>query len=376
MNLGLASMASGAMQGFRQHQQDKQDSLDRAEARADREEQRAARRSNLRMAEEQHGARMEEFNAARGKREQQQAMQAKLAEVARRFYGEREVDDGEAVAEDGTKRPIKVRKTFAPGSDPRNDAAYAQAKLAALAQFRDVPVEELKSAYEFMQQAEQTEEGKLMLRVISGDREAGMEYAKRRGLDPSSVSFDFRPEKGVMDLVVGNERIDLWRPLALKTNADQYRRAASMIQAPIQARNLGRQGELVQSQIDENKAGRDLKRAQAGGVTDARRRGQVESLIQRQFGAIRDATNFTDPKAVWPKPGMWAQARLASSDGDLNANFAKVLRDYQEIESIADNYISVAKSSGQMAKLEQRLGVRGEGAVRQRLIEIHLDKNP
>ncbi len=283
MNLG--AFIGGAVQGYQQ-QEDRQIRQQEAkDNRALRTQEMGLRTQEMGFRERQMKMQEAEDFERQEKRNRDKAMREESAVLFKQHYpGDREEQVGETEADDGqggvTKIPTMKRVPgLKPGTDLATDAKWYTDHLKLTAKYGTMSMEDMAKTAAKVDELRKTENGRLLDKVVTGDKAALVQLLKATGRDPTGATHVFKPLEGMNHIQMADgTTLDLKAYAAANATAAHYQQlkdaetsAQGTANSAATRKNLGStsalhdaQAGLVPSQIKENEAQAVQARAAAG----------------------------------------------------------------------------------------------------------------
>lgn len=361
MNLG--ALAGGIASGYKSGQSM---NLDRDRLKMQQDEaasSRAFRERQMKMSEQEH-----DWKAATQERES--AMQKEAAETYNKYYGPRQVEDGvESVIDPATgaatQKPKFKTVQATLGQDPIHDLNYRIDMGAQLIQ-RDP-----KSVFEHYKQIESIRDsqvGKDIMGVLSGDADSMGRLGKQYGFDPAVAKVTFDPKTDKPMLMTGTgKNIDLSyvaSALSVTRAADAMREREQAAQAKVktdatvgkltaetaltkaEADLMPRKGNLLDQQAFAARGAGQLSSAKAnslsGGSGISSKVGKdVLAASKTLASGLKDAMGQQDPQAT-NSIGRIAMSVHADGGGKIGAQEAAIKG--------KETYLTILSESNTMAE--------------------------
>ena len=265
--INLGNFVGGAVQSYRQGQD------------FDLRQQEATDNRNFRERQ----LKIQEADEAekQATREREKALRVGSTDLFQKYYGDKTEQVGETEADDGqggvTKVPTLKTTSLKPGQDPATDAKWYSDHLLLVAKHSGMTADDMAKTAAQVDTLRRTEQGQLLDKVTTGDKDALSKLLKMVGKDPAGAKLDFRPLEGVNEVVLADgTKLDLKKYAAANATAAHY---AAMRQSEADAqgtashaatvRNLGASTDLHAAQAGEIKETAGAKRGLLGAQTRA-----------------------------------------------------------------------------------------------------------
>ena len=379
MNLG--SFAGGAVQGYQN-----QERLQMAQAE---------QKSNLAFRE--RGMKMQEDEAAakKAQRDREDAMRQANSEVFSKYYGEKEVPDGE-LGQDSGGAPRTKKVKISPGQDTKTDLAYLNDQMGVIANHGNIDPAIMMKMGEMARTHMDSARGRLLRSVVGGDESALAEMAKEGGKDPSKAKLIVDPAKRIakIDWGDGTKPLDL-RMAMLAVHAagdlrqtendvrDDAEKAATTAKVTAQGNLYDAQAKAFPAEsaakIRTSNASAAHSSAATGSLLDDKRQKTLDTRINSTIGKTPDATG--DGKTEWMAPKQWVQSKVtgalsANPKSDMNKVFNEALTTFTKIKSATQSqFSSMVGDPTKLKALQSRYGTKDKATILQRMTEENLERN-
>lgn len=289
MNLG--NFVGGAVQGF--------NAQERTNI-ASREQQanQGFRERTMKIAENEEAAKV-------AARDREKAMRDESSSLFNKYYGEQQETVAETKSEDGQGNlasipTVKVARKQ-PGLDAAHDNKWRMEHAMLIAKHEGASPEKMAATVKQMEDALQTETGKSLNKVLSGDESALGAFLKSIGKDPKGAKLDNRPADGIRQIVLadGSTPLDLRKAFQFTANAAQYKAlldeegaARDVIKDKASTRNLNATAGAHEAEASLIPLKGNLLKAQAGAA------GAQGNLANAKAQAASGGGGAVDKKAL------------------------------------------------------------------------------
>lgn len=333
----------------------------------------------MQMARSELDMRRQAFEEEREARKRAQAYQDEAAKIMAESYGEREVVDGESLADDGGGNIVKVPRVKKVKTKLGDNAAYDIGVFSKIYQagfkYGKSDPKEIIEYGRRMDELRKTEFGNMTSKMLAGDPAALKAFLEAQGHSAEGAKLEVNPEKFVARITFsdGRKPVDIKRAVAANASADFYK---MHIQAP-EDRVL--EVSRTQAQIARDKAQANSANATAG-LAGTQKQAIIDETERKNLG-IQMGSTFPSRKDLVsgseiPHPGRLFADRMISiapSGTSARAVYGTAI----DVARTAEQEV-VATMSGlspqQKSALMNRFGARDDNDLHDALLTIALKR--